>query len=235
MNNNQVFSDLLGREIVQIRFRPTLLWVELKSSIASVLEDKYEEWKFDNNGNIVLFSPKSKRALEIFTDHITFVTEKDLSSEDGIKHIESIFSKIVESCNINQIRRLGCRRTCVINSELKFSELTDLIYKRLFKASKDVLKLQGDRVSDLAYILDTEEKEYKSHVQIAAISKEQGLKAFTSKFELDKEPESDNNLFIDIDVSITDKISGSNAIQLLKGIIAKNHKTIDNYFEYLTS
>lgn len=235
MNNNQIFSNLLGREIVQVVFRPTLHWFSLRSSMASELEEKYEEWRADDNGNIALFSPKAKRALEIFTGQITFATEKDIDSEDGLKHIETIFPRVIENCGIKEIRRVGCRRTCIFKSKFEFSELTDLIHKRLFNVSKEVLALQGGKVGDLVYVLDTEENGGKTHVQIGAINKDQGLQYFANKFELDNKPESDKNLFFDIDVSVVDKLTGSNVIDQLKRVIAQNHGTISRYLNYLAS
>lgn len=235
MTNNQIFSGLLNREILQVSFRPTLQWFTLRSSIASELESKYEEWRADKYGNIALFSPKDKRALEVFTNQITFVTEKDLDSEDGFKHIELIFPKIVKACDIKEIRRIGCRRTCIFKSKFKFSELTDLIHKHLFNPNKEVLSLQNGNVGDLAYVMDTKDKNYKTHVQTAAIDKEQGMNVFATKFELDKNLDSDDNLFFDIDVSSINTLNENNVIGELKKIIDINHETIKKYINFLSS
>lgn len=234
MTNNTVFSEILTREIIQVRFRPTLDWYSKRAQLASELESKYEEWSADNGGNTALFSPKKKRALEVFTDQITFVAESDLDSSDGYDHIVKLIPGIIEKCSVKEIRRVGCRRTYIFGSKFGFTELTDLLHQRLFCPDKKVLSLQPGKVNDLAYVMDTKDGNCLTHVQIGAINKTQGLDSFKAKFEMEKQLKSDDNLFVDIDVYVSEKIDTTNIIENLKKVIQINHETVTRYIDFLS-
>ncbi len=234
MARTNTFSEILKREIIQVRFRPTLEWYSKRAELAYELEGKYEEWSADNGGNTALFSPKAKRALEVFTDQITFVNERDLEITDGFDHISNLVPDLTGKCDVKEIRRVGCRRTLIFESKFSFTELTDLLHKRLFSSDEKVLALQSGKVNDLAYVMDTKDGDIYTHVQIGAVSKKQGLEYFKAKFEMVKEPKSDNNLFIDIDVYISEKLDSTNVVDSLKRAIDSNHQTIGKYIDFLS-
>lgn len=230
----QLFSLGLARQIVQIRFRPTLEWIHLRPVITSQLEKQYEEWATDKKGNIALYSPKSKNSLEVFTNQITHIVEKDIDLDNALKHIVKISSEIFKECSVREVRRLGCRRIIIMQSKFKFNELTELLHKRLFNSSKEIISLQVGKINDLAYVLDTLSDGFKIHVQIGAVAKEEAYKLFDAKFDTNNEIKTEGNLFIDIDVSKADGLTTGNVGEIISKIQSQNKNTFENYLNYLS-
>jgi hypothetical protein len=142
---------------------------------------------------------------------------------------------MVKDCAVKEIRRVGCRMTFIFQSKFTFSDLTDLLHNRLFSTDKKVLELSGGKVQDLAYVLDAESNEFKTHVQMGAVNKEQGRNEFRAKFKHEKELKDDNNLFFDMDVSVSGKLTTDNTIDYLGKVIAKNQEIMDKYLDYLSN
>lgn len=234
MNSSNIFSSILKREIIQILFRPTLDWYDDMVSLATPFEPKFDEWRA-KGGNITLFSPKDKRALEIYSDHITFVCEGDIDSDFGFKQVSNLINEITKNySSVKMIRRVACRRTYVYGSDFNFSDLTDLLYKKLFNSNKDLLSIHNGKIKDLAYIVDTIDNGCTTHVQTGAVKKEESINNFSLKFATKKLPEDDNNLFFDTDIFISENLNVKNILENLVKVYDTNHQTVKKYLDFLS-
>ncbi|MEA2056094.1 MAG: hypothetical protein U9O78_00030 [Patescibacteria group bacterium] len=227
------FTSQLTREITQIRFRPTLGWFNHRADVAHLVESSYEEWRSDKRGNIALYSPNKKEALEIFTDHITHLRESSFDSDNNFEHPSILVKSMVKKFEISEIRRVGFRTTNVFSCEFEFEEIVDILYRTLYKIDPENSPQEG-RLLDLVFVLDTlNDNGVKIHSQIGAIKKDEGKKKFITKFGEPISLENDKNIFIDIDVSISSLESPIVEKENLMSIQKKAITTLDNYLELL--
>lgn len=226
------YSLALHRQIIQLRFRPTLQWFSLRSNMAFDLESKYEEWRSDNNGNIALYSPEKREALEVYTGHITHIRENNETDESNIEHLSFLSTKFSEECQVEDLKRLGLRHVSVYKSEFAFQDIIDIIESKLFQREEN--HPQKGQVVDLAYVFDTLNNNIKTHVQIGAVKAEEGIKRFDAKF--DKKNiilKTENNLFIDIDLSIETGIKPEEIQTKLRLLNSEANSTLEEYLNLL--
>lgn len=230
---NTKFDRILQKDHLLIQFRPTLPWLHAKPLVVSKLEKKYQEWQvIDPGGPIILFSPEEKQSIEILTNQINFFSES-INSNEGLSHIDILMKEIVENYSVEIIRRLMSRFVIAMRSPIEFNELTDLIHKKLYNDRN----IQGGKLFDLAYVLDTTEGDMKIHTLLGPAKKDDTIKNFQSKFEKDLQLDSDTNLFIDVTVSMDNekKLSTKQIAENLKIIKEKSNKVMEDYISYLTS
>lgn len=228
-----IFSRKLTREITQIRFRPTLDWFSLRSNIAHIVEEHYEEWRSDENGNVALYSPSKKEALEVFTQHITHLREASFSGDRNLSDTSRLIATIQEKSDVTEVRRVGFRSINIYSCTFSFSEIVDLLERKLFLIRKEPDFPQSGTTTDLAFILDTVgEDNVKTHVQLGAVKKDEGIEKFGTKFDLNGNLEDDNNLFIDIDVFI-ETPNQPILKERLESLQESARETLTKYLNYL--
>ena len=233
------FRLTVAREITQVQFRPTLDWFANRSVAGHTIEAKYEEWQSDKNGNISLFSPKKKEALEIYTRHITHICEykAQKSGVDSVSDISQIMFYINKQTDISEIRRLGFRTISVFSTDFEFKEITDLLTRKLLVTSQEKTEntIQPGEPHDLAFVFDTMiDDKIKIHTQIGPVKSEEAISRFDRKFEFDLEIQSEGNLYFDIDVSF-EKENTSFEVSKLNNIIETSKQSIFNYIKYLST
>lgn len=233
------FQLTVAREITQVQFRPTLDWFANRSIAGHDIEKKYEEWQSDKSGNISLYSPKKYEALEIYTRHITHITEYKSQKNDtnSVGDISQIMFYINKNTDISEIRRLGFRTISIYATEFKFDEITDLLTRRLLVTNqgKSDNPIQPGKPHDLAFVLDTViDDKIKVHTQIGPVKSEEAINRFNKTFEIDLEILTEGNLYFDIDVSYESE-NDSFEVSKLNNIIQTSKKTINDYIEYLSN
>lgn len=228
-----IFRIALCRTISQIRFRPTLAWFSDRANCSSVLEPAYTEWRSDKNGNIALFSPKNQEALEIYTNQITYITELEDAENRPKSHVLKIINKAIKDDGVGELRRIGYRSIAIYSSTINFDEIVDLLSKKLFSNSEKLSLLHGDSVSDSAYIVDSKHDTLISHVSIGAMKKTQADNVFSTQFDNFDNLKDDNNLFLDIDVSITDGLKANELDGIYSKVISLEKKLREGYLNYL--
>lgn len=231
---NEMLDKILSKQILQIRFKPSIAWLGARSEVASLLEDKYDEWRPTTEGNIALYSPDKKQALEVFTQNFTYVDESDGGLQSGITQILSLFSALSDSFNVDETSRIGYRQTLIFESPLEFEEVVDLLDRKLFSQSEEMKQLKGDSVSDSIFVLETLHSNISNHIQIGAVKRDQGKAMFATNFKLGEELSKDGNIFVDIDSAVIDGTSASDLKDAIDNLVTFNKETLSTYIEYLS-
>lgn len=231
---NHIFHQQLKRIFCQVQFRPTLAWLDNRVTVAKMFEEDYEDWQ-TKDGNISLYSEDQRKALEILTNQINYINETDMATDESEKQIDTVMNKQINEYKIKQIRRIGFRKTEVLSSSFHFSELVQHIYTKFYSNQKEIEELQTGKVHDLSYVVDTQDKDVTTHVQIGAMKKTEGENFFSKAtiFSEKQTVDSETNLYIDIHVS-TDNVTMNNVSEKLKQIIKINMNTYAGYLQFLS-
>jgi|WetSurMetagenome_2_1015567.scaffolds.fasta_scaffold22419_2 hypothetical protein len=233
MSTQNIFSKILEREIAQIRFRPTLLSFQKTPLVAHEFESDFEEWRASKHDDVSLYSPKNKEFLQITSDTINFVSEKE--ENELVEYIEKAFNSCVENTDINQIRRIGYRKIIIYNSAFEFQDLVDLFYNKFYPTKDQLPQISTDKPVDVTFVLDGLKNNFKNHVRIGPVKKDEAIKRFDSSFDLENEDDIKNGIIIDVDVFTSEQTSPGKAIEELKGCLEENKRIISEYLDYILS
>lgn len=229
------FSPQLQRLVGQIRFRPTLGTFGATYLMAEKLESKFKEWRGEA-ANITLYSPEDKKFLQITSDTLTYLNEKDSYPEELVNYIEKSFAACKEHpLSVKDVRRVGVRSTNLLKSNFEFQELVDLIYKKFYREGNQFSDLSADEVKDVMFALDGEKNGFKNHVHLGPTKKDEGLSHFKSNFDIETETINESNLFIDVDVFTSEGLNTTNSLDELRKAILESKRIVDDYLDYVDS
>ncbi len=226
----------LDRIVGQILYRPNLISFDQAKKVASQFEEKFEEWRSDRSNDISLYSPSKSELLQISYDKITYLCEKDCSLRSLESFVNKGFNELNRVAKFKQIRRVGLRRTQVYTTNLKFEELVELIYKRFYSDKKDLGQISGESVRDVVFVLDSTKNGLNNHIEIGPVTKQEALKRFDSVFGYSKaqiDSLGDANLFIDVDLSQVESLTGTKVNSLVSSSIYEVDRLISEYLKYV--
>jgi hypothetical protein len=226
------FSLELERIIGQIKYRPNLSSLHGAPKVLHELESEFQEWKSEGN-QVTLFTPDRNEFLQADPDTITAGKESDTHERDTmIDYVERVFNNSLEAFELKTIKRIGFRTTLIMKSEFEYSELVDLIYKKFYSPNNELKTISAnDEIKDVVYILVGWMNGLKNRVQIGPTTSRESLANFAPNFPVKAEL-SDNNLFIDIDVSSTD-VTTDTASQIFKDAAVENSRILNAYLELM--
>lgn len=230
----QDFNVILQRFVGEIKFRPTLNSFSQTANIINKFEEKFEDWQAPKSDNIVLYSSKNKNYLNLTYDTITYLNESNTSNTQEVFELfNSIYSKLTKDSGVQQIRRVGFRKTLFLSTKFKYSELVELIFKKFYSSSGSLQNISSDNFIDVIYALDGEKNGYSNHVLIGPDPISVALKRFNNSFDVgDKLPE--YGLFVDVDVFTTQKLSVENSLEQFNGIVKDCERIVREYLEYIS-
>lgn len=222
----------IGQKIIgQILFRPSLDSFSSAPNVAKTLEKKFKEWKIEGDA-ITLFSPEEKKLIQIHSNKITYLNEEDENFEELLSYSEEIYQKMTQH-SVNEIRRIGIRNTIILESPFNFSDLVELLSKKLLPGNKEFAEISGNNIKDVAFTVDSERNGFLNHIKIGPVNRKEIPRYFNSIFEDVPKAENDGNIFIDIDVFTKDGLTKENTIKKLKEAIKENESIIDDYLKYI--
>lgn len=232
------FSVNKQRIIGQIHYRPTLTSFEAVSKTAKELEEKFQDWIAPKPDSVTLYSANDKKYVEVTADTITYVKEGTQDLSELKEFIEKLYKKVTEESGVVEIRRIGFRKTQILDTSFSFNDLVDLLYKKLYSNSTEINRISGEEIRDMQFVLDSVKNTFLNHVQIGPLKKTEIPNYFSTKFvSRDDMTEvlPDQALFVDIDVSLKDALTTENALEKLAAIIEENERIGSDYLEYLQS
>jgi len=229
----QLFRSKIHRIIGQLRFRPTLATYQAAPIIAKKLESKFPHWNIKKYYNVTLYNEKERKLMEVNYDSITYVNETMHDTKEMFDYVSQIYKDYVDSYGISKIRRIGFRYSQVLISELKYDDIVDLIYKKFYSKEEKIKKISADKQRDTVFVLDGLKNGFSNHVQIGPVKNNEISHYFNSAFSLDLSGVKDQNIFIDVDVSLVEDISKNDAIKKLEEASKENFRIVSEYLDYL--
>jgi len=229
------FSLALQRVVGQIRFRPTLSYLNNIPLSVKDLEADFEEWRAKGNNDLTLYSPEKKEFLQISAGAITYVNEDNYDSEKLKSYIKSAFDKATQSYSVSKVKRIGVRNIQILKSSFEFQDLVDLIYKKFYLQSEQLKTISSAETRDVVFVLDGIKNDFSNHIQLGPVKKTEAVKFFDSSFDPNLEVENDNNLLIDVDVFTSENLNVENSLVKFDKAIEENLRIVKEYIDYLIS
>ncbi|MEK7581121.1 MAG: hypothetical protein AAB512_02440 [Patescibacteria group bacterium] len=225
----------LQRIIGQIRYRPTLTSFQAVTEAAKLLEDEFTEWLAPKPDVVTLYTPENKKYIEITSDAITYVKEGVQTPNELQSFVTKVFDIATEKFKVVEIRRIGFRKTQILETTFSFSDLVDLLYKKLYPQNAQIKEISGENTRDLQFVLDSSNDGFLNHTQIGPLDKKEVSIYFRSKFDEKVEIHPNQGLFIDVDVFANDDLTVENTKEKLDQIISENDRILKGYLEYIQS
>jgi hypothetical protein len=224
----------LERIIGQIKFVPKLASWQNTIAAAQNLEEKYDEWRMNKQGDVLLISPSERKVLRASYNSIIYSNEGDCDTTELTKHIETLYRKSIKDSGVTDVKHVGIRTIQIIETSFKFKELSDLIYNKFYK--KDFLgEISAEKVNDTIFVLDGEKNGISNHVKIGPMAKKEALQHFSSTFEVDDSKLlGDSYLFVDVDTYVSDFSMNSHKLdEMLPRLLVENKRISDGYLGYI--
>lgn len=207
-------STKIYKILCEYRFKPIILFYDMKNQIGDILFKDYKHWTHDGM-RINLNNFENRSALAI--DHNRLALEFDMpdSLVDFRSKFERALKEYTKRVKIETYIRLGLRIQSMIPVEFKFNELVKITHKKFFSQDKKLEDVVGTRVEDYQYNIVSERDSYKLHTICGPVTKEEMPRWFTPAnlvVNPGEEPKEikypDVAFFIDCDFYITNPSDG---------------------------
>ena len=195
--------------LCEYRFKPILLFYDVKNQIGDMLFKDYKHWTHDGM-KINLNNFENRSALAI--DHNRLALEFDMpdSLVDFRSKFERALKEYTKRVRIETYIRLGLRIQSMIPVEFKFNELVKITHEKFFSQDKRLGEVVGAHVEDYQYNIVSEKDGYKLHTICGPVTKEEMPRWYTPAnlvVDPDQQPKEikypDVAFFIDCDCYIT--------------------------------
>jgi len=189
----------LRKAIFEMRFKPSLSFIEKMYQIGEKLEKDYSGWETDRL--TLKFLDDEKRAkLILETYRIALSMDEPVMPDPFYTWIKRAVKRYNEAAPISDFLRIGLRLKYIEKTELNFDELVEIMGEKIYHA--EIIKpFFGDGVEDIAMVLNLRSGEYKIHIESGPLKRKEIMPrlrpTFKDKFDEENEPET--SLLIDID------------------------------------
>ncbi len=227
----------LKKEISQVIFRPTIPSAESFLNVVKNFEPKFKEWVTKNN-TYTLYSPDNLEAMLFNNYSITFGKESHKEADfDKIcsDNIITAFKKYKEDFKVKEIRRIGYGIVQVLEADIKYSELCDLVYKKFYSKETRLKEISYEKnPRDVIFILDGEKDKIKNHVEIGPTNQQESLKRFNSGFTgfETKLNLKESNIYIAVDSFVDGAINLTDTNKLLVETKDESKRIVKEYIKY---
>lgn len=163
-------SPRLYKTIFEVRYKAELKFYDLLLPAAQQLKE-YPDWE-TNRLRIILKDFDKHCNLAI--SHNSFSYEQD-SNDINLEtnYISRALEILPTALEINAFTRLGYRRRYLVPVDFSYESLVTVLNVKLFSQNNNLIKSMPKNVKNLAYIIDSEEENYKYHFLIGPVTKQE--------------------------------------------------------------
>jgi len=158
--------------LCEYRFKPILLFYDVKNQIGHALFKDYKHWSHDGlRVNLNNFENRSVLAI----DHNRLALEFDIpdSYDEFRTDLERALKEYTKKVKIEKYLRFGLRTQSMIPVEMHFSELTKITEGKFLSHEKELLQIVGNQVDDYQYNVVSEREGFKIHLICGPVAKEE--------------------------------------------------------------
>jgi hypothetical protein len=168
-NSLKLPQPVLHKTIFQVQYNPQLSFFELLFTAAQRITVFPNDWE-TNGISVVLRDTTKHCSLSIMHNIITY--EQD-SNDIGMEaeYIQHIFSILPQNLEIDILKRFGYRRIYLVNLDMSFEELVNIMDLKLFAQDPEFKRIIPNQLTDLLYRVDASEGEYSYHVTAGPVRK----------------------------------------------------------------
>jgi uncharacterized protein (TIGR04255 family) len=158
--------------LCEYRFKPSLLFFDVKNQIGDALLKDYKHWNHDGlRVNLNNFENRTVLAI----DPNRLILEWDVPDSPGEfqTRFERAFKEYTKKVKVEVYVRSGVRAQSMFPVELKFDELVKITQEKLLPQNKRLFEIVGSQIEDYSYNCITDKEGYKIHVVCGPIRKDE--------------------------------------------------------------
>lgn len=194
---------VLEKSWPSIGFRPKLASWENTLTTAQLMEGDFPDWKIErgSRSEISLYKNEDKEILKIRFNSFSYINEagNDISK---FKKFLKVASEHFAKNEVTDYMQFSYRHTIFLKTELKFTELVEILYEKFYGSQAELKEISVDKVNDIGFALDGEKGGYLNRCKIGPVKKEQMLGIFNPTFELDETKLSKDDTYIYFDIEV---------------------------------
>jgi hypothetical protein len=162
------FSPQLRKSIVQLRYKPRLNFYQFLMSAASKME-KYPDWQ--TNGLSVVLKDYG-HLCSTAIDYASITYEQDSGNiELEEERTQNILDLLPPALGIKSFTRLGFRRQYLVPVEMDFESIVSVLNVKFLCQEEHLRSFLPPHVEDLVYRVDLRDEEYKYHLTLGPVHK----------------------------------------------------------------
>jgi hypothetical protein len=162
----------LQMTIFQARYKTQLSHLGAILPAATQLEEGYPWWQTD--GTIMVEMRDSDTASNITIDQTSFSYSGMTDNND---HENSQITKLKDTVahhfKLKTVQRIGYRRKYIAPVKQRFSDLVTLFHAKTYNQSRGLLEALPEKLDDIHFRVDSSDGNYKYHITIGPMVKEQ--------------------------------------------------------------
>ncbi|MHB1316462.1 MAG: hypothetical protein ACYCZW_01225 [Minisyncoccota bacterium] len=201
--NGLKLTKVLERSWPAIGFKPKLASWENTLTTAQLMEKDFPDWKIErgSRSEICLYTHEDKEMLKIRFNSFSYINEagNDISK---FKKLLKVASEHFAKNEVTDFMQFSYRHTIFFKTELKFTELVEILYEKFYGSRAELKEISVDKVNDVAFTLDGEKSGYLNHCKIGPVKKEQMLGILSPTFEVDETKLSKDDTYIYFDIEV---------------------------------
>jgi hypothetical protein len=226
------FKELANKLVIEVKFRPNLLYFSEMFKIASSIEEDYEDWQAKHNPSEgLLIDNTLKKSLKITSNSLTLILENNELFSKLKEEAHQIFLLFLEPTKIKKITRIGVRRMGVYESSVKYQSLVNNFYDSFYANAKAIKDIAADSVEDVAFILDGVKDGYRNHVRLGPLKPEQAPIYYQTNFNEQLELKKETNLYLDVDTYTDVENDYDTAEKSVDGVIDNNKAVFTEFLK----
>lgn len=229
----------LNRISSELKFRPKLASWENTLNTAEMFEGEFPDWQIDKGvrSNIILFSKEDREHLRVSFNSFAYGAENSSDLGKFKKFLKTVESKFSEN-KIETYQSLDIRNLMYFESDLKYEELSELLFEKFYGSSDRVRSISADTVRDVAFTLDGEKNGILNNCRFGPMQKDQVTDTFKSTFDFEGGELDEEKTYLSLDINtyiIDPKIDGlRDAKNKLEELEEENKRLVKGYLDLIT-
>jgi hypothetical protein len=158
--------------IFQARYKPQLSHLGRVIAAASELEGSFEFWQTDGSNSIDMRSSKTPANMGIDQNSCSYMGLSDDAEAENTQ-IKQLLDAVVGQLQLPTFQRLGLRKRYVAPINMSFADLVTLFHAKTYNQSRSLLNVFPENIDDLMFRINSSDDEFKCHITIGPMQKEQ--------------------------------------------------------------
>lgn len=204
-------------QIIELRFKASLPFFQLRAEIGKPLEKLFKDWRFDPV-TLKFFDIEKYQTASLECKRIS-ITSLNQSSDDFKNLTTKVISGYFKALPIDKLIRYGYRKIFSAPLEVKFDEVVKLFHDKIYPKNEEFKNIFTEGFSDVAFLGNFTRDSFSFHFQAGPVTKDECIKRMEphNPFKVknkDKEI-TDISLFLDTDC-YKENVSADNYTTLLE-------------------
>jgi len=167
------------RLICEIRFKPTLLYYDIRVKLAHELREEYPDYAYSRDQSILkIFNKQFRKKIVLQAWRAAIVYLNETNPPSFFDSTQKILKKYCDQLKVKALDRIGIRFQYLEEKQISFEELRETIRKVFYKDTMDEIIAPDEKTTDIACHVFFEERGYKHNLLFGPVSRDGILQRF---------------------------------------------------------